>query len=235
MNPEQGEEPLHQSDGAPVSLAAVLLRTPFGALVLATLGSIPAAALTVGVQNWGDLLRRAPWWAFGVVVAVLVISVSFVVAVHPKGRRLAGWTIGWVIGLSGGLFLFAFVWTFIFDSNAIENWATSVSSSLILAAAMVFGFSLVKRRVRDEADPRLLRSAQSAKGFLIPDDDPSIAILDKLEQMSEEIRRIHVDLGVESLAATWGGPGWLGRLAVRRGWLVSSSRPAVLPTGPAAA
>jgi len=45
----------------------------------------------------------------------------------------------------------------------------------------VFGFALVKRRVRDEADPRLLRSAQSAKGFLIPDDDPSIAILDKLE------------------------------------------------------
>lgn len=88
MNPEQGEVPEGESDDTSVSLASVLLRTPFGALVLATLGSIPAAALTVGVQNWGDLLRRAPWWAMGVVAAVLAIGTSFVVAVHPQGRRL---------------------------------------------------------------------------------------------------------------------------------------------------
>ncbi len=46
--------------------------------------------------------------------------------------------------------------------------------------------------------------------------------------MNEEIRSIRLDADVESLSFTWGGPGWLGRLAVRRGWSVSTSQ---LPDG----
>jgi hypothetical protein len=190
---------------------------------MASIASVPAAALTVGVQNWGDLLRRAPWWATEVALSLFAIVVTLVVAVHPTMRRLAGWTIGLTLGLVSGLLFVATLWTFVFARDAIENWRTSTVVAFMLAITSVFGFMLASRRVRDEDDPRLVRMGRMANGFLIPDDDPSIAILNKLEQMNQEIRRIR-DADVEPLSVTWGGRGWLGRWAVRRGWLVSASQ-----------
>lgn len=215
---QQVDEIAPESNDSP-SLAAVLLRTPFGALVLASVGSIPAAALTVGVQNWGDLLQRAPWWAIGVMFALLALMAAFAVSVHPTGRRLASWTIGMALGLSSALLIVAMLWTFAFASDQIEDWPTSTLMALVLAITSALGFTLAGRRVRNADDPRLLRSGHVAKGFLIPEDDPSAEILDRIDQVIVEVRELRADRAAVELKAAWSGPRWLGHLVMSAGWI----------------
>jgi cytochrome c biogenesis protein CcdA len=89
--------------------------------------------------------------ATGVVLSLLAIVVSFVVAVHPTRRRLAGWTIGLTLGLVSGLLLLATLWTFDLASDEIENWPASTVSAFMLSITSVFGFTSCSRADGSEA------------------------------------------------------------------------------------
>jgi hypothetical protein len=219
MSTTSDEKTHAANEEPPIPFTDVLLRTPFGALLLATVGSIPAAALTVGVQNWGDLFRRAPWWLLGVTIVVIALGVGVVTAVHPQGRRIATWTFGWLVAAPSALFVGLFTWVFIFQRESVDDWSSWTTAYLFFVVLMVFGLLVVRRRVRDEDDPRLLRSAQAAKGFLIPPEDPTDEILERLDVLSQELRQIRTEREPEAYGTAWNGPACLGRFATRRGWL----------------